>query len=191
MTTRDPEATATDQPTDWTPRRLALLAGPAEAVILVGGLLLAAYVFSPIPSFDWTGDLDQFGVPRHYNIALGGLLGLVFLWSVWAEATTRLQRAGVIAFAIGFVITASANALAGSGIRAGDWAVIGFVLLFPVALLVYGSGAVFAGHRQCGSTSLLLGGLYLINVWLLLPMPPTLQGYELSFYVGSFVLVSV
>lgn len=62
MTTRDPEATATDQPTDWTPRWLALLAGPAEAVILVGGLLLAAYVFSPSPSFDWTGDLDQFGV---------------------------------------------------------------------------------------------------------------------------------
>lgn len=191
MTTRDPRATASERSSGWTPRRAALLAGPLEAIVLVGGILLAAYVFSPTSAFDWTGDLDQFGVLRHYSIALGSLLGMAFLWPVWTDATTRLQRVGVIIFAIALSITAGANAFAAAGIRAGDWAIIGLVLLFPVALLVSGSGDVDAGYRQRGGTSLLLGGLYIVNVWLLLPKAPAPQGYELTFYVGSFVLVSI
>lgn len=190
MTTRDPEATATERSVAGGPRRLSLLAGPAEAIVLVGGILLGAYVFSPTQSFDWAGDLEQFGLLRHQSLALWGLLGLVFLWPVWENATNRLQRAGSALFGIGFVITAGANALAAAGTRAGDWAIIGLVLLFPLALLLYGSGDLSAGRRQRGGTSLFLGGLYLVNLWLLLPLPPAPQWYTIISYVGSFVLVT-
>lgn len=190
MTTRDLDATATDRRRRWAPRRIALLAGPAATIVLIGGILLAAYVFSPASNFQWTGDLDQFGILRHYSIALGGLLGLVFLWPVWTDAGSHLQRAGIGIFAIGLGITVSANALAAAEIRAGDWAILGLVLLFPVALLVHGLGDVSAGYRRRGGISFLLGVLYSANIWLLFPASPAPQGYELVFYVGSFVLVS-
>lgn len=189
MTTRDPEATATDRPHGWTPRRWALLAGPAEAVILLGGILLAAYVLSPTSSFRWIGgDFSQFGVLRHYSIALGGLLGLVFLWPVWTEATNRVQRVGIGLYSIGWLITAGANAAATAGIRAGDWAILGLILLFPLALLVYGGGDIRAGHRQRGRASLLFGIVYLGIV--LIPLFVA-SGYELISYASGFVLVSV
>lgn len=191
MTTRDPEATATDRASGWSPRRIALLSGAAEAIVLVGGILLAAYVFTPTQSFSWTGDLSQFGELRHHSIALGGLLSLLFLWPVWADATNRLQRFGVGVFGVAWIITASANALAAAGAEAGEWAVIGLILLYPVALLIYGGGDVYAGHRQRGSISLLLGVAYVVNLWLLFPLPPAPPGYELIFYVASFVLVSI
>lgn len=189
MTTHNPEATATDRPRGWTPRRLALLAGPAEALVLIGGILLAAYVLSPTLSFRWIGgDFSQFGVLRHYSIALGGLLGLVFLWPVWAEATNRIQRAGLSLFGIAWLITAGANALAAAGIRVGGWAILGLILLFPLALLAYGGGDIRAGHRQRGSASLLFGILYLGMVIISLGV---VSGYELVYYVSAFVLVSV
>lgn len=191
MTAQTPEATPPERPHDRTPRRAALLAGPAQALVLVGGMLLAAYVFTPTTSFSWTGEVSQFGELRHLSIALGGLLGLVFLWPVWQNATSRLQHFGIGVFAIAWLITGGANALAVAGIRVGDWAVFGLILLFPLALLIYGGGDVYAGNRRRGSMSLLLGGLYALNVWLLLPLAPAPDGYALIGYVGSFVLVAV
>lgn len=189
MTTRDPGATATDRPRSLTLRRGALLAGPAKAVVLIGGISLAAYVLSPAPSFRWIGGgFSQFGVVRHYSIALGGLLGLVFLWPVWAEATTRMQRVGIGLFGIAWLITAGANTLAVAGIRAGAWAILGLILLFPLALLIYGGGDIRAGHRQRGSASLLLGIVYLGMVIVSLGV---VSGYELVYYVSAFALVSV
>lgn len=185
MTTRDPDATPTSQPSGRTPRRLALLAGPAEAIILVGGILLAAYVFTPTSSFNWMGGLEQFGVLRHYSIALGCLFGLVFLWPVWAETTTMAQRVGIGLFGLGLLITGGANALAAGGMQAGDWAIIGILLLFPVALLVFGGGDVYAGMRNRGSKSLLLGLAYIVNLGLLF------AGYQLISYVTVFVIISV
>lgn len=189
VTTRDPETAVTDRSSGWTSRRAALLAGPAEAIVLIGGILLAAYVVSPAPSFRWIGgDFSQFGMLRHYSIALGGLLGLVFLWPVWAETTNRIQRVGIGLFGIGWLITAGANALATAGIRAGGWAILGLILLFPLALFVYGGGDFRAGHRQRGSASLLLGSLYLGMVIVFLGV---VSGYELVYYVSAFVVVSV
>lgn len=191
MTAQTSEATPPERPHDRTPRRAALLAGPAQALVLLGGILLAAYVFTPTASFSWRGEVSQFGELRHQSIALGGLLGLVFLWPVWQNATNRLQHFGIGVFAIAWLITGGANALAVAGIGVGDWAVFGLILLFPFALLIYGGGDIYAGgNRRRGSMSLLLGGLYVLNVWLLLPFPPAPGGYALIGYVGSFVLVA-
>jgi len=173
-------------PTDGiTARLLAGLAGPAEAITFVGGILLAAYVFSSAPSFDWTGNLEQFGIFRHYSIALGCIFGLVFLWPVWEDARTAVQRAGIGLFGLGFLISGGANAMATAGIRAGDWAVIGLLLLFPLALLVSGGGDVYAGERRRGLGSLILGLVYIGILGLLF------SGYQLIAYVGSFVILSV
>lgn len=185
MTTRDPEATPTDRASDWAVRRMALLAGPAEAVVLISGILLAAYVFTPVSSFDWMGELEQFGILRHYSIALGSLLGLVFLWPLWTETSNTVQRVGIGLLGLGFVITGGANAMATVGIRAGGWAVIGILLLFPLALLVFGSGDMYAEMRRRGSKSLLLGLAYLINLGLLF------AGYQLISYVLDFVILSI
>lgn len=185
MTIRDPDTATTDRTSDWAPRRMALLAGPAEAVVLVGGILLAAYVFTPTTSFDWMGELEQFGSLRHYSIALGCLLGLVFLWPIWAETTNTVQRVGVGLLGLGFLITGGANAMATVGTRAGDWAIIGILLLFPLALLVYGTGDVYAEMRRRGSKSLLLGLAYVVDLGLLF------AGYQLVSYVLVFVILSI
>lgn len=75
--------------------------------------------------------------------------------------------------------------MATAGIRAGDWAVIGILLCFPLGLLLYGGGATYQGDRQHGSKSLLLGVLYALTLGLLF------AGYQLISYVGTFVIVGI
>lgn len=169
----------------WTSRRLARLSGPAEAIVLIIGILLAAYVFTPTTSFNWVGELEQFGVLRHYSLALGCALGLVFLWPVWEDAISIIQQAGLGLLGLGLVITGGANAMGAVGIRAGDWAILGIILLFPLALLVYGGGDLRAGARKRGAKSLLLGIAYIGNIGL------GFAGYQLISYVGSFALISI
>lgn len=183
MSTSMAGSTGSSETWDWTGRRLALLAGPTAAIVLVGGILLAAYVFTPTPSFDWMGELEQFGVLRHYSIAIGCLLGLIFLWPVWTDAVNTFQRLAVGLFGLGFVITGGANAMAAAGVRAGDWAIVGLLLLFPLTLLLYGSGDVSAEARQRGGKSLLLGVAYLLILGLLFAV------YQLVSYVGAFVVL--
>lgn len=170
---------------DWTPRQLARLSGPAEAIVLIVGILLAAYVFTPTSSFNWVGELEQFGVLRHYSIALGCLLGVVFLWPVWEDATSIVQQVGIGLLGLGLVITGGANGMGAVGIRAGDWAILGIILLFPLAFLIYGGGDVRAGARQRGAKSLFLGLAYIGNIAL------GFAGYQLVSYVGSFVIISI
>lgn len=95
----------------WPTQRLALLAGPAAAVVLTGGRLLAAYVFTSTASFDWTGDPDQFRLPRHASIAPGCLLGLVFPWSVWTGPTNPVRRVGLGLFALGLAYVGDVGVL--------------------------------------------------------------------------------
>ena len=184
MTTPDSEATASNQTRGWTLRQGALLSGPAEAVVLIGGILLAAYVFTPTASFDWMGDVEQFGILRHYSIALGCFLGIVFLWPVWEDTTNTVQRVGLGLLGLGLAVTGGANALGAVGIRAGDWAIIGILLLIPLAFLVYGGGDIYAGSRRRGVKSLVIGLAYIGDLGLLF------AGYQLASYFLIFVLLS-
>jgi hypothetical protein len=168
-----------------TPQQLARLLGPTTLLTFVVGFVLAAYVFTPTATFDWTGELEQFGILRHYGLAIGCLFGLVFLWPVWNEATGRGQQVGLVLLGLGFLISGIANAMATVGIRAGDWAIIGIVLCFPLGLLVYGGGALYQGERQHGGKSLLIGVVYL------LVFGGLFVGYQLLSYVGMLVTVGV
>lgn len=168
-----------------TPRRLARLLGPATLITFLAGFLLASYVFTPTASFDWTGELEQFGILRHYGLALGCLFGLVFLWPVWNETTGRGQQVGLVLLGLGFLISGVANAMATVGIRAGGWAVSGILLAFPLGLLGYGGGAVYQGRRQHGGKSLLIGVVYLLILGGLF------VGYQLVSYVGMLLTVGV
>lgn len=167
-------------------REFARLAAPVSAVVTVGGILLAAYVFNATSSFQWSGDFDQFGVLRHYSIALGSLFALIFLWPVWETTGNRIQQTGVVALGIGLLITGGANALGAIGIRAGEWAIIGLLLLYPVGLLVFGGGDLYGGLRRRGGTSLLIGGLYVASLGLTVSQ----QGDTVLTYFISFVLLS-
>lgn len=165
--------------------QLARLAGPATLIAFIAGIILAAYVFTPTESFNWMGELEQFGILRHYGLAIGCLFGLIFLWSVWQETTERGQYVGLGLLALGFFISGIANAMATAGIRVGDWAIIGLLLFFPLGLLLYGGAVVYGGARRHGSKSLLLGVLYAFALALLF------AGYQLVSYVGMFVIVGI
>lgn len=166
-------------------QELTTLLGPATLIAFVAGFVLASYVFTPTATFDWTGELEQFGILRHYGLAIGCLFGLVFLWPVWNETTGRGQQVGLVLLGFGFLISGVANAMATAGIRAGGWAVIGIMVGFPLGLLVYGGGAVNQGRRQRGGKSLLLGVVYLLMFGGLF------VGYQLLSYVGMFLTVGV
>ena len=185
MSKSHPQPTGGGLSDDQTGVQLARLFGPATLIAFIAGISLAAYVFTPTASFDWTGELEQFGILRHYGLAIGCLFGLIFLWPVWRETTGRVQQAGLGLLGLGFLISGGANAMATAGIRAGDWAVIGILLCFPLGLLLYGGGATYQGDRQHGSKSLLLGVLYVLTLGLLF------AGYQLISYVGTFVIVGL
>lgn len=165
--------------------QLTRLLGPATLIAFIAGFVLASYVFTPTATFDWTGELEQFGILRHYGLAIGCLFGLVFLWPVWDETTGRGQQVGLVLLGFGFLVSGVANAMATVGIRAGDWAVIGIMLGFPLGLLVYGGGAVYQGRRQHGGKSLFLGVVYLLMFGGLF------AGYQLLSYVGMFLTVGI
>lgn len=169
----------------WTAKQLARRLGPASLIVFIAGFALAAYVFTPVASFDWTGELEQFGVLRHYGLAIGCLFGLIFLWPVWADSLGRIQRVGLGLLGLGFLVSGVANGMGAAGIRAGDWAIIGILLGFPLGLLVYGGGGVYQGARRQGAKSLLLGVVYLGMFGLLV------AGYQLLSYVGMFLTVGV
>lgn len=170
---------------DWTAAQLARLLGPSTLIVFLAGFVLASYVFTPVASFDWTGELEQFGILRHYGLAIGCLFGLIFLWPVWDETTGWIQRAGLGLLGFGFLISGVANGMATLGIRAGHWAIVGILLGFPLGLLVYGGGSVYQGARRHGGKSLLLGVVYLLLFGLLF------AGYQLLSYVGMFMTVGV
>lgn len=170
---------------DWTAVKLARLFGPATPIVFIAGFALAAYVFTPTASFDWVGELEQFGILRHYGLAIGCLFGLIFLWPVWRETAGRVQQVGLGLLGIGFLISGGANAMGAAGIRAGDWAIIGILLCFPLGLLVHGGGSIHRDARQLGSKSLLLGVLYVLDLSLLF------AGYQLISYVGTFLIVGM
>jgi hypothetical protein len=151
----------------------------------VAGFILAAYVFTPTATFDRAGELEQFGILRHYGLAIGCLFGLVFLWPVWDKTNGRGQEVGLVLLALGFLISGVANAMATVGIRAGDRAIIGILLCFPLGLLVYGGGTAYQNGRRHGGKLLLLSVVYLLMVGLLF------AGYQLPSYVGMFVTVGV
>jgi len=184
MTTRDGTSTEVVGRSP-TPRQLARLLGPTTLITFVAGFVLAAYVFTPTATFDWTGELEQFSILRHYGLAIGCLFGLVFLWPVWNETTWRGQQVGLVLLGLGFLISGVANAMAAVGIRAGGWAIIGIMLCFPLGLLVYGGGAIYQGERQHGGKSLLLSVVYLLMFGGLF------AGYQLLSYVGMLVTVGV
>ncbi len=184
MTTRDGSQTAVVK-RPVTPRRLARLFGPITLITFVGSFVLAAYVFTPTAAFDWTGGLEQFGILRHYGLAIGCLFGLAFLWPVWTETTGRVQQVGLVLFGLGFFISGIANAIASVGIRAGAWAIIGVMLCFPLALLVYGGGAIYQNRRQHGWKYLLLAIIYILMFGGLF------AGYQLLSYVGMLVTVGI
>lgn len=169
----------------WTAEKFARLLGPSTLIVFFAGFVLASYVFTPVASFDWTGELEQFGILRHYSLAIGCLFGLIFLWPVWDGVTGWIQQVGIGLLAFGFLISGVANGMATVGIRAGDWAILGILLGFPLGLLVYGGGGVYQGARRHGGKSLLLGVVYLLMFGVLF------AGYQLLSYVGMFVTVGV
>lgn len=164
---------------------LARRLGPATLLVFIAGFVLASYVVTPTATFDWTGELEQFGILRHYGLAIGCLFGLIFLWPVWDEASGWGERAGLGLLGLGFLISGVANGMATVGIRAGDWAIIGILLGFPLGLLTYGGGAIYQGGRRHGGKSLLLGVLYLLMFGVLF------AGYQLLSYVGMFLIVGI
>lgn len=172
--------------TDYSLRELARLAGPGSAVVTVGGILLAAYVFNATSSFQWSGEFDQFGVLRHYSIAIGSLFALILLWPVGETASNKIQQTGIVALGTGLVITRSANALGTIGIRSGDWAIIGLLVLYPLGLLVFGGGDLYGGLKQREVASLGPVGLYIAT----LAWTVSQEGDMVLTYFISFVLIS-
>lgn len=167
MTARDPETTAIEQPSGWTSRRLALLAGPAMGVAFVGGTILAGVL---APSVQWTEHgFGELGDLLHGSILLGSLLGVVFLRRVWDDADHIVQRVGTGLIAIALLMMATVNAVdllvAQFPEPAGILGILGFMFGMPVAILVHGLGDVVTGLRRRGLASLVLGLGYCGGLW--------------------------
>lgn len=167
MTARDPETTAIEQPSGWTSRRLALLAGPAMGVAFVGGTILAGVL---APSVQWTEHgFGELGDLLHGSILLGSLLGVVFLRRVWDDADHIVQRVGTGLIAIALLMMATVNAVdllvAQFPEPAGILGILGFMFGMPVAILVHSLGDVVTGLRRRGLASLVLGLGYCGGLW--------------------------
>lgn len=189
MTTRDPETTALERSSDWTSRRLALLAGPAMGLAFVGGTVLAGVL---APSVQWTEHgFGELGDILHGSILLGSLLGVVFLWRVWDDADHIVRRVGTGLVGLALLMMAAVNAVeivfTPFPEPAGILGVLGFMFGMPVAMLAFGLGDIVAGHRRRGLASLILGLAYFGGLWY------SAQTREITVLLGFgwLVLISV
>ena len=106
------------------------------------------------------------------GLLLGGILGVPFAASLWADARNGFERAGVAVFALALV------SMAGIGVAYLDGPfdslhfpfAAGFYLLATVALLVYGTGAALDRETGLGLVVMWLGVVHLFQwvLWVLL-----------------------
>lgn len=162
MTVRDPGTATPDAGVGPLPRRVALLAGPAAAAVLVAGTLLA-FALTPSTASPETA-FDELGLLLHASVVVGGLLGITFVRVVWNDADHLVQRLGVGLFGLALLLMVLVNllgvAVADPPDAAGLLGVLGFMIGIPVAMLVAGVGDLVAGHRWRGLGSLVLGAAY-------------------------------
>lgn len=166
MTMRDPSGATGDVRTETgISQPLAILAGPAMAVAFVGGTALASVTGQPV---HWTEQgFNDLGSVLHASIITGSLLGIVFLWPVWTDASHVVQRGGIILFGIALSMMVGVNAaeIAYEDLPvAAEFLGLGFLFVLPFAWLVHGIGDVAAGYRQRGFASLMLWLVY-FSVW--------------------------
>lgn len=146
--------------------RLARHAGPAMAVLWVGGTLAATLLF---PGFNWTSntlaEVGTAGQPSapvfDASLVLGSALGLVFLWRLWSASTNHLQRAGLAL--LGALIALVGVVQLGVGNPWIELVALAFILLTLPALALQGSGDVFAGRERVGVWSIWLGVVHLLG----------------------------
>lgn len=150
----------------WTVERLAAIGGPAMVVLWLVGSIGSTLLY---PSFDWTAntfaEVGTAGQPSALvydtSMALGAILGLVFLWRVWRDAENHLQRAGIGLVGI-LVVLLGVGQL---GIQ-NPWLeaiALTFILLTLPALALHGTGDVFADRPRRGVLSIWLGVVHILE----------------------------
>lgn len=185
MTVTDSDSTATERITGLSPRRNATLAGPAAAAAFVGGTILAGLLTGTA----WSEQpFDALGVVLHASVVVGGVLGLVFLRSLWAAADHPVRRGGIGLFA--FALTAMAVVNGATVVTStlpdplGFLGFLGFMVSVPLALFVSGVGDVLAGTRARGLASLALGVAFVSGI-----VRPELYGAEVGELTALLGLV--
>lgn len=150
--------------------RLATACGFVAPAVALGAILLATFVASP-ETFAWhdraLSDMGRPGAETFwlFNGALvaGGLLGAPFVRRVWLATRNRLERAGTVALAVAmagmvgvgvfflehttYYLATNLHAAAALTVFAGA----------PAANWLYGAGAIRAGDRRWGRSTIGFG----------------------------------
>jgi len=172
--------------------------GVGAALVPMGAILVAT-LFSP--AFSWTGDaLSNLGGAAdpaanattillfNGGLVVGGLLGVGFVYVLFARAAHAAERAGAVAFGLAMIALALVGVFP-QGRPPHFPAAVSFYLLLSVGLWLYGMGNLFAGERERGLATMLLGVVN-IAAWVGwgLTGPVVRPGLALPEIVGAVVL---
>ncbi len=156
-------------------RRVAAGCGIAAPVLVLSAIVLSTILADP---FTWSGHaLSDLGRPGtatfslfNGGLLLGGTVGAPFVWLLWAESRTPIERAGVVCYGLAIAGMALVGVFF---LEHTDWylerslhspVALAFFAGAPVANLLLGAGAVRAGERRWGVATAGVGLAHLL-VW--------------------------